>query len=235
MCGYIGRVTDNPFFQELMLQIGLQQLYQPLLSAAADIEQFYPAFGGNPQRLIRGLVIEEDGEKKLIDATWWFDCSENGDDLTVGKMTTFNARNLASPFWQGALQTNRAVVIATELGESKFQNRKKHQYLMQGERPFLLGALYRKFPNGKYSCAVITRDSHPKFEPYHEKAFPLFLPPDAEFIAKWLAKDVTELHEFDELLKSPKLYPALTVAEVKTFKAGKKVGEDVFLASDLAS
>lgn len=50
----------------------------------------------------------------------------------------------------------------------------------------ILGAVYQAFPNGKYSCAVITRDEHPRFAPYHDKAFPLFLPHNLDFLKLWL-------------------------------------------------
>jgi len=234
MCGYIGRVTDNPFLQALLIQLGLEELFDPLTDTPSEIEQFYPAFGSDPKRMIRGLIIEEEGVKKLIDATWWFDCEQRGEELVVGKMTTFNARNLNSPYWKNALKHHRGIVVATELGESKWQGKKKHQYLMHGQQPFLMGALYRKFPNGKYSCAVITRDSHPKFEPYHDKAFPLFLPPEQYFIDLWLNKKITVHRDIDALLHSPKLYPELKVAEVKTFKSGKRIGDELQLSSDLS-
>mgnify|MGYP003624693367 CR=1 FL=1 len=221
MCGYIRRVTDSPEVQELLEELGMGDLFEPLVSEApAGMEQFYPAFGGNPDRRIRGLIIQEEGRPRLVDATWWFDCKESGDTLEVGKRTTFNARNLDSPYWKGALRHHRGIVIATGIGESKKIDGRKHQYLMEGARPFLLGALYRSFPNGQFSCAVITRDAHIKFEPYHDRAFPLFLPSTQEFTETWLAEDVPQANEIDELLEHPRLFATLKVEEVKTFKSG---------------
>ncbi len=105
MCGYIRRVTDSPEVRELLEELGMGDLFEPLVSEApAGMEQFYPAFGGNPDRRIRGLIIQEEGRPRLVDATWWFDCKESGDTLEVGKRTTFNARNLDSPYWKGPLR-----------------------------------------------------------------------------------------------------------------------------------
>lgn len=233
MCGYIRRVTDTPEVKELLEELGMGGLFEPLVSEAqARMEQFYPAFGGNPSRRIRGLIIQEEGKPRLVDATWWFDCKESGDTLEVGKRTTFNARNLDSPYWKDALRHHRGIVIATGIGESKKIEGRKHQYLMEGTRPFLLGTLYRPFTNGQYSCAVITRDAHVKFEPYHDKAFPFFLPATPAFTQTWLAEDTPQANEIDELLEHPKLYATLNVEEVKTFKSGETSENATVLAAD---
>ncbi|WP_166261946.1 SOS response-associated peptidase family protein [Marinobacter salicampi] len=221
MCGYIRRVTDSPEVGNLLEEIGLGDLVPPLFrQAPGEMEHFYPAFGGNAERRIRGLIIADEGRPRLVDATWWFDCVARDDRLEVGKRTTFNARNLDSPFWREPLRHHRGIVVATGIGESKKIGGRKHQYLMEGTRPFLLGALYCPFPNGQFSCAVITRDAHLKFESYHDKAFPLFLPPTPEFVDLWLDETITQAREIDQLLEHPRLYANLEVEEVKTFKNG---------------
>lgn len=232
MCGYIRRVTDSPEVGRLLEQIGLGDLVEPLAEGAPGLEQFYPAFGGNPDRRIRGMIIQEEGKPRLVDPTWWFDCTPAGDRLEIGKRTTFNARNLDSPYWKGALRHHRGIVVATGIGESKKIDGRKHQYLMEGTQAFLLGALYRPFPNGLYSCAVITRDAHLKFEPYHDKAFPLFLPPTREFTRVWLDEEIYQAGEIDDLLEHPKLYATLRVEEVKTFKAGSVSPSATVLEAD---
>ncbi|WP_152207423.1 hypothetical protein [Marinobacter changyiensis] len=127
MCGYIRRVTDSPEVAELLEELGLGDLFEPLVSQApAGMEQIYPAFGGNSARQIRGLIIQEEGKPRLVDATWWFDCTANEDRLEVGKRTTFNVRNLDSPYWKGALRHHRGIVVATGIGESKKINGRTH-------------------------------------------------------------------------------------------------------------
>lgn len=232
MCGYIRRVTDNPDVLKLMEKLGLKGFDAPLSDDA--VEHYYPAFGGVASRQIRGLSIRNADGIRSIDATWWFDCEPDGDSLKVGKRTTFNARNLTSPYWKGALRHHRGVVVATGLGESKYTDGRKHQYLMTSHKPFLLGALYRPFPNGLYSCAIITRDSHPRFDRYHDKAFPLFLPAEKDFIELWLDPAVLSDPVIDDLLDHPRLYPDLLVTEVKTFKSGVAIGETAVLEADQA-
>jgi putative SOS response-associated peptidase YedK len=163
-------------------------------------------------------VIEESGVLKQVSATWWFDCSDSNLALNVGTRTTYNARNLESPFWKGALKNNRAIVLATGLGESKVIGKTKHQYYMQSDDVFVLAALYQKFSHDRYSCAVITRDAHPKMEPYHNKAFPGFLPNNDKFLELWLSKSVQQHPEIDSVLNQPTLYPTLKVQRVKTYK-----------------
>lgn len=229
MCGFIKRVTDRPAYRALIKQLG----WDDLLAGADDgLQQFYPAFGGDSSRQIKGLVIEEGGQTRTVNATWWFDCSEQDGQLVVGKRTTFNARNLDSPYWKGALRHHRGVVVATGIGESKVIEGKKHQFLMESDTPFLLGALYRRFPAGHYSCAVITRDEHAKFAPYHEKAFPLFLPEDRDFIDTWLDPDVAQADVIDELLAHPMLFADLQVQEVKSYKGAVPIGHPSFIKAD---
>jgi putative SOS response-associated peptidase YedK len=163
-------------------------------------------------------VIEEEGQLKQVQATWWFDCFDTSEGLMVGNRTTFNARNLASPYWKNALQNHRGVVFASGIGESKLVGKTKHQYYMHSPTLFALGALYRKYANNQYSCAVITRDAHPKMEPYHDKAFPGFLPMNAEFLKLWLDKSVAKDNWIDQVLMDPVLYPSLDVQRVKTYK-----------------
>ena len=175
MCGYIRRVTDSPAVADMLDQIGLGHLANRF-AGNGEIEHYYPAFGGNPERKIHGLIVPGPEGPTTVDATWWFDAEAEGDTLRLGKRTTFNARNLDSPYWQGVLRHHRGLVVATGLGESKWVNGRKTQYLMEGEQPFLLGALYRTFNNGCVSCAVITRDSHLGSIRTTIRHFPAFYP-----------------------------------------------------------
>lgn len=229
MCGFIKRVTDRPAYRALIRQLGWEEL---LGDDTPGVQRFYPAFGGDAGRQIKNLVINSRGRLSAVDATWWFDCEEQDGRLVVGKRTTFNARNLDSPFWKGALRHHRGVVIADAIGESRIIQGRKHQYLMESDTPFLLGALYRRFSSDLYACAIITRDEHPKFRPYHDKAFPLFLPIDRTFLDTWLDSSRDQADEIDALLHHPRLFPTLRVQEVKTYKSEQAIGEPALLPAD---
>lgn len=231
MCGYIRRVTDSPAVADMLDQIGLGHLADRF-AGNGEIEHYYPAFGGNPERKIHGLIVPGPEGPTTVDATWWFDAEPDGDTLRLGKRTTFNARNLESPYWKGALRYHRALVVATGLGESKWIHGKKTQYLMEGEQPFLLGALYRHFDNGCVSCAVITRDSHPRFDPYHDKAFPCFVPAEPDFVDQWLNRDGQVPELISRYLVHPQITVPLRVAPVKAFKRGDVPGDAQKLPAD---
>ncbi|WP_166256369.1 SOS response-associated peptidase family protein [Marinobacter salicampi] len=231
MCGYIRRVTDSPAVADLLDQIGLGRLASRF-AGEGDIEHYYPAFGGNPERKIHHLIVPGPEGPTTVDATWWFDAQQEGGTLRLGRRTTFNARNLNSPYWKGALRHHRALVVATGLGESKWVNGKKTQYLMEGEQPFLLGALYRPFDNGCISCAVITRDSHPRFDEYHDKAFPCFVPADQKFVDQWLNSDGQVPDMVSRYLTQPQLTVPLRVAHVSTFKRGTVSLDSEMLSAD---
>ncbi|MGS2721264.1 SOS response-associated peptidase family protein [Paraglaciecola aestuariivivens] len=230
MCGYIEVNGERalPIMQLPEREIANQFLHP-------TFKRYYPAFGQDSSRTI-DIVIEEEQQLKQVSATWWFDCSYSDGGLAVGNRTTFNARNLDSPYWRHAVMHQRAIVLATGLGESKKVGKTKHQYYMQSDDVFVLGALYQKFPNGQYSCAVITRDAHEKMQPYHDKAFPGFLPPDDGFLKLWLSKNVQQHSAIEQVLAVPTLYPNLQVQRVKTYKdkVPFRSFEPVFLASDLS-
>ncbi|BFM09212.1 SOS response-associated peptidase family protein [Halioxenophilus aromaticivorans] len=221
MCGYIRRVTDNAYVQALLISVGLEDLVSEFAPSGASIQHFYPAFGGDANKTIGKLIVVEDGKPKAVDATWWFDCTAAGDQLLVGERTTFNARNLDSNYWRSALKRHRALVVATGLGESQIQAGKKQQYLMEGQsQAFFLGALYRKFDNGKYCCAVITRPATERFAQFHEKAMPLFVPNNAAVVNAWLNPELPVTPEIQLLLDEPTVSVGLAVSKVKAFKSG---------------
>lgn len=220
MCGYIRRVTDNAYVKALLISVGLDDVVAEFSSTSQGIQHFYPAFGGDANKTIDKLIINERGKLKVVNATWWFDCEAVGDGLRVGDRTTFNARNLASSYWRKALHTQRALVVATGLGESQMVQGKKHQYLMEGATgAFLLGALYRSFENGLYACAVITRPASAKFAQYHDKAMPLFIPHNSDLVSQWLDPKVSRSDAIDQLLDHSALSIDLRVTRVSTYKS----------------
>lgn len=227
MCGFIARRPKNISWDEF-LDLLDERSRNWSKTIKLHYGSFYPAFGSAAKQ-IKNLVIREEGQLKTVDATWWFECSEDNGQLQVNNnLTTFNARNLKSPYWRHAIRHNRAIVMATELGEGKG----KVKYLMESESPLLIGAVYRKFSNDLYSTAVITRDSHPRFDQYHDKAFPLFLPNDIRLLNLWLSDEPETHPEIAYLLENPRVFNNLKVTPVKTFKDAVPTGEPEFLEAD---
>lgn len=230
MCGYLRRHTDNQTMREYYEAIQIPLDWPQNVGCEPEAEHFYPAFGKNPSRQITGMVIRgENGNPTPVAATWWYDCSELNGKLIVGDRTTFNARNLSSSYWKGGIRHFRGIAVASGIGEGKNVDGKNVHYLMRSKQPILLGTIYRRFPSGAYSCAVITRDSQPGFDRYHDKAFPLMLPNDPHFLRLWLA-DVPESESIvAELLAFPKVFNDLEVVAVKTLKGGVPIGEVEYL------
>lgn len=242
MCGYARRHISTVDLIEFMKSIELLANYQFELPLD-ELVHFYPAWGGAAWKQIKDLIIREDGEIKTVDATWWYACKEAGDQLVVdNKLTTFNARNLHQKYWTRGIRHHRAIVLATAIGEGKDEEikdedgnvikTKKHSYFVEGETPLLIGAVYRKYENNLYSTAIITRDEHPRFSPYHSKAFPLFLPADAKFLRLWLSDEPETHPAIAHLLENPRIFNTLKVTEVKTFKDAVAKGETITLAPD---
>ncbi len=131
MCGFVQRVTDSPAVMDLLEQVGLGDLAPTFRNEVGGKLNFYPAFGKNPNRKISNIIINP---SDTVDATWWFDCKPDGETLAVGDRTTFNARNLDSPFWKRAIRHNRGIVIATAVGESNKVGKMSERYLMESDK-----------------------------------------------------------------------------------------------------
>lgn len=231
MCGYAQRTVSAKQLHDLADLLDYGGIVKRI--AVDQLQHFYPAFGGAAGRQLNDLVIRQGSSHTAIDPTWWFDCREDGDGLVVNNTrTTFNARNLASPYWRGAIRHHRGVFIATGIGEGKSVEGKNTHYLVQGAQPLLLGCVYRPFNNGCYSAAIITRDEHARFSKYHDKAFPLMLPPDPAFLSLWLSDAREDEPAIADLLARPRIFTDLKITPVKTFKACQATGDVEYLAAD---
>lgn len=232
MCGYVRRHIGSQSLKEFMGLLGPTDYNPHPGEATGELQHFYPAFGRDPGRKIKDLVIQEGGMIKGVEATWWYDCTFKNGQLEVGNLTSFNARHLSLPLWREAIRYRRGFVVASGLGESREIGKRKHQYLVTSDRPLIIGAVYNAFPEGLYSCAIITRDPHPRFTEFHEDAFPLLLPNNMEFLKLWLSDTNEEHPDIARVLNAPKIYADLQVVEVKSFKSGVPVGPAQKVAAD---
>jgi putative SOS response-associated peptidase YedK len=234
LCGYIQLVTDSPHVQALLIEVGLDHLVPDLVTDTHNILHSYPAFGGIP-RYLHGLIHQENDRAVTSNAIWWYDCQIDGENILIGNRTTFNARNLESNYWKGAIRHKRALVVATGFGETRDAGGKKKHYLMEGkESAILLGAVYRRLTDSILCCAIITRPASKEFAQYHDKAMPLMLPADAAVIQEWLDPGIVQSPIIDDLLKNPAVIPVLRVTQVKTFKNSEMIaGSQVNLVGSM--
>lgn len=232
MCGYLRRHIGPKDLKEFLAVIGMPQLEFQFPEDEGP-QHFRPAWGAVPEQRIKGLIISEGDNLKVVDATWWYACEEQGDTLRPNMAKqTLNARRLYLSYWKEALHHRRGITIATAVGEAIGPKGKEKRFFVEGERPLLMGCLYNRFQNGRYSCAVITRDQHPRFTEYHEDAFPMMLPYDTNFLKLWLSDTPPDHPAIAELLKQPKIFTDLTVTPVKTYKDAVPRGEPVLVYAD---
>lgn len=168
----------------------------------------------------------------MVDATWWYDAEEVKGEVVLGGKQTLNARNLHHEYWREAIESRRAIAIVTGLGEGKKINGKDKRFLVTADRLIFLGAVYQKFPSGVYTCAIITRDEHPRFAPYHDNSFPLFLPYSMDFLKLWLSDAKDDHPMIAHLLANPGIFADLTIKPVKTFIGEVAAGPTEFLKAD---
>lgn len=219
MCGYFGNLHECPEVLEILMDL--------------DIPLPYPKGQFYQRRRVEGLVTQEAGGYNLSNAIWWFAQQwKNGQWQVNDRVTSFNARNLNAPLWRDSLACRRAIVFASEVGES--QNGR--HYLMKSTGGIALGALYKDWigPTGEQvrSMAVITLPPHERFSQYHAKSTPAFLPLDYAFIQHWLDPEIAMSDAIQSLLSTPRLYQDLQVMAVKSFKRAEPLGEMEILERD---
>lgn len=219
MCGYLRREISLSFYQDILDQLQLDLRPQHFNESLLHV---YPAFAGTFTRTIPDSIVSVNGTPSFIDPIWWFDVSERNGDLIQGHRESFNARNLKRDLWVKAIDKTRGFTIATGLGESKHpQGKSKSSFLMIADQPLLVALLYKQVTQTVTSAAVITRDTMNGFDTFHDKAFPLLLPMDKDFIHLWLSDEPSTHPDIAHFLSFPKLHTPLTVTEVKSFKSAE--------------
>lgn len=218
MCGYFGNLHECPEVIDILNELGIPLPYPQ--------GQYYQ------RRWVEGMLSCADDQYRFDRALWWFALRHDGQQWQVNeKITSFNARNLHSKLWRGAIRYQRGLVFATEIGESDGRKR----YLMRSASGLALATLYRDWqgPDGVTvrSMAVITRPPHERFSRYHDKSIPCFLPLRADVIRHWLDPKV-ESSELIEQLLEPKIYQDLEVRPVKSYKNAEALGDIELLERD---
>lgn len=219
MCGYFGNLHECPEVLALLAELGLD--IKPLLGRSYN------------RQTIQGLITFEDGHYQISECLWWYQLkAENGRFSINDKVTSFNARDLQKPLWRNAIKSRRGIFFATEIGESNGKNR----YLMRSKKGLVLGALYKDWQaqdtQPARSVAIITRPPHPRFSKYHTQSIPCFLPMNIAVIKEWLNPDIAESPLINYYLDNPKIYAALDVQKVKTYKHAEPIGQEELLEAD---
>lgn len=221
MCGHIRRHTDGPSLTILLNTIGMGDLI-------LQDGDFYPG------SRVDGVILNNEQGIQSIQGLWWFLLDESTGKPNY-KYVTFNTRNLQSRLWKQAVQYHRCLIPLTGIGESIGEGRNKRSFLMEGEA-FFLGGLYRTYKINEqliYTFSIITRDPQPGFSQYHDKAIPLFLPPDNGLLNQWLDPHITNIDLFREVLNKPKIPVDLTVTPVTSTKKLEPIGKPELLLKDI--
>lgn len=220
MCGHFRRDIKAPSLKPLLETIGMGQLK---LSGG----DFYPA------AQVDGIIFEKEGVRQSHQAIWWF--LLNKDLKPNYRYATFNARRLDSPMWARPLQTQRCIIPVTAIGESIGEKHQKKSYLMEADQAFFLGGLYNQYNNNGNlvtTFSVITRNPHPRFSKYHDKATPLFMPAEPDLIDQWLDSAVLDVSIFSDLLDISKIPVDFTVTQVNSTRKLQVVGDPEKLPRD---
>jgi putative SOS response-associated peptidase YedK len=133
-----------------------------------------------PKRV--GWVVRMEGGARVLDSmTWGFP------PPAAGRAPVTNVRNLASPFWRGALKSpdRRCLVPVTEFCEWSGEkgSKREHWFSVPSHQIFAFAGVWRPTAEGK-AYAFLTCEPNPLVEPIHPKAMPVVLHP--EDYDRWL-------------------------------------------------
>ncbi len=188
MCGRFN-VSDSPKVQALLNQLGVDSTSWPIRYSDTH-------FATNTISIVR----EINGQRVVVDATWWLllDACENG--FKPSRCTSFNTRydKLDVPRSAGyrAYRDSRCIIIASGFGETEYtyQGKRKIPKFYHNfeaiDSAIAFGGLCREWKTKEgevhLSCSIITNPPHRKLTPYHSKASPLMLPQTGSWLDTWL-------------------------------------------------
>jgi putative SOS response-associated peptidase YedK len=133
------------------------------------------------------VVRKENGERVLDVMTWGFP------PPAAGRAPVTNVRNLASPFWRGALKSPRwrCLVPVTDFCEWSGEkgSKQEHWFSVPSHEIFAFAGIWRPTEAGN-AYAFLTCEPNPLVEPIHPKAMPVILQP--EDYDRWLDGEVDE-------------------------------------------
>lgn len=230
MCGRLN-VSDDPLVIGLMGALGM-----PLFNNSQN-----PLRSG---RFIKAtntvsVVLEEQGERRLQDATWWLLLEQTETGFKPSQYTSFNTRydklNVKGSAGFIPYRKQRCIIPAAGFGETEVIGGKTLYTDFVGHEAIAFGGLYRTWVHKDtgelvYSCSVITLPPHPKLMPYHTKAMPLMLPTSR--INDWLSPAVTNSDLFNDLL-NPVLRVDLKGITIDKPSSHQQIGESFELVKDV--
>ncbi|MBI5847920.1 MAG: SOS response-associated peptidase [Nitrospirae bacterium] len=171
------------------------------------LDEIGPSYNIAPAQDI--LIINNEGEKRLIACTWGFIPSWAKDPSAGHKTINARAETVADkPMFRSAFKKHRCLVIADGFYEWEKTEKKKLPFYirLRTGRPFGFGGLYSHWtsPEGKTvcTCTIITTTANALIEPIHDR-MPVIIPKDREDL--WLDP---EMQEPEKLLTLLAPYPA---------------------------
>jgi putative SOS response-associated peptidase YedK len=133
-----------------------------------------------PKRI--GWVVRNQNGARILDVMRW-----GFPPPAAARAPVTNVRNLASPFWRGALARpdRRCLVPVTEFCEWSGEKgaKREHWFSLPASPIFAFAGIWRPTEDGK-AYAFLTCEPNPLVRPIHAKAMPVILHP--EDYDRWL-------------------------------------------------
>ena len=228
MCGRFN-VNDDSFVQLLLEGLEVanpqEQRHSPFITPCQPIS----------------VVLEEQGQRRLQDATWWLLLEPNDNGFKPSRYTSFNTRydkvNQAGSAGYQSYRSQRCIIPASGFGETQFVNKKAVSYhnMTATEEALAFAGLYRLWRHPRtgelaYSCSIITNAPHPKFANIHTKASPAMLAPHQYDM--WLDPTVNDPNQLNDVLQ-PRIVTRLSAQAINKPSLGEAIGNSFVIEKDL--
>lgn len=141
-------------------------------------EEVYPASPNKVETSYPGTVVVHDGDGWALDAmAWGIVTTLKGAKGQPVKKAVTNVRNLASPFWKGAIASpaQRCLVPFSRFAEPKAGAGREEWWFTVKDRPVAYFAGIWRLSEGIPRFAFLTCEPNPLVAPLHAKAMPVIL------------------------------------------------------------
>ena len=206
MCGRFVRITPLPVIAK---RFKAKQLF-------ADLP---PSYNIAPSQEI--LIINDEGERQIVQCTWGFVPSWAKDPSIGNKMINARSETVSEkPAFRSVFKKHRCLVMADGFYGWKTEGKRKFpMYIrLKSKEPFGFAGLYNvwKAPDGNQlcTCTIITTEANEAVKQIHDR-MPVILPRDKEDI--WVDPATQDKGTLVGILKP---YPA---EEMEAYEVSTKV------------
>lgn len=204
------------------------------LASRLGVKQRDLRFGDFKPASSISIVIKEDGQHRIVKATWWLYLEQTDEGLKPHKKYfSVNSNHEKLPK-RPEYKKSRCIVPATGFVESQ-DGKNPHMLEPSDGSAIAFGGLFKRWKDKvtdeiRYSAAIITLKGHSALKDIHRKSTPLWLPDEA--YDDWLDRELTDTTPFVHLLK-PTIHMGFVATPIDKTMSKNPIGESFNIPGDI--